>query len=60
MIKFPEQYHKVNKHLKFKKMIVTIGNCLIDIPLTLPLSYKQEFQLNDYYWDYGTQVLLEM
>lgn len=59
MIKFPEQWHKVNKSLKFKKMVVTIGNVLIDIPLNLPIKYCQEYYLDQYYWDYGTAVLME-
>lgn len=59
MIKFPEQWHKVNKNLKFKKMVVTIGNAVVDIPLFLPVSYKQEYWLDESCWNYGSEVLME-
>ena len=58
MIKFPEQYKKVNAKLKYKYMIVTVGNLVIDIPLSLPISYKQEYQLESKYWITGTEILL--
>ena len=58
MIKFPEQYHKVNNELKFKKMVVSIGNLVVDIPLFLPINYKQEYYLKEYYWNYGSKILL--
>ena len=59
MIKFPEQYKKVNSKLKYKYMVVTVGNLLLDIPLSLPINYKQEFSLENKYWNMGTKYLMQ-
>lgn len=57
-VTFPEKYHKINKNLKFKKMVVVRGNVMIDIPLSLPINYQKEFSLEEKYWILGTNVLL--
>ena len=60
MIKFPEQWHKVNRNLKFKKMVLTVGNVTVDIPLFLPITYKQEYWVEERFWLEATKVLMEM
>ena len=59
MIKFPEQYKKVNSKFKYKYMVVTVGNLLLDIPLSLPINYCKEFNLESKYWDIGTDYLMQ-
>jgi hypothetical protein len=39
-------------------MTVTIGNLMLDIPLSLPVEYGKEFDLQEKYWLLGTEVLL--
>jgi len=59
MIKLHNNYKKINSKFKYRYMTVTVGNLLMDIPLSLPISYKQEFDLEPKYWLVGTNYLLE-
>lgn len=38
-------------------MTVTMGNLVIDIPLSLPVNYAKEFPLEDKYWVVGSFYL---
>lgn len=58
-VKFPEQYVKINKNFKYKKMVIVVGNLAIDIPLSLPINYGKEFNLENKYWNVGTKYLMQ-
>lgn len=58
MIKLHDNYKKVNKNFKYKYLTLTIGNCILDIPLSLPVKYGKEFSLEQKYWDIATEYLL--
>lgn len=60
MIKFPEQWVKVNSKLKYKKMVVSKANVILHIPLFLPINYGKEFNLQEKDWMYGSEILLGM
>ena len=60
MIKFPEQWCKVNSKLKYKKMIVCKANVILHIPLFLPVNYGKELNFEEKDWMYGSEILLEM
>lgn len=57
MFELHEHYKKINKKTKYKYMTITVGNVLLDIPLSLPIGYCKEFNLESKYWNIGTKYL---